>query len=930
MKRRAQLLLLALTLLALAAPTFAQATFGLDEVGVEFEDKEGNPVRDAGSHPFAMATTVDVNTAVVEDANEIPDGMLKDLVVDLPPGLAGIPKVVPACLAKGFAELDDGRPLCPNEAVVGIASVKAAFFPFAPADEEFLHVPVYRLEAPPGVAMKLGFYVLTVPVTVDATVNPDPPYNVQARATNIAQTALFYASVFTLWGDPASATHDPLRGSCLSDETSGLGEFKSTGKCPVSQEEHKSFLTLPRSCTGPLSVNFFARAWNTGGIDQKTTLIAPGIEDCQALEFEPEVSASPSTNRADSPSGLDFALQIEDEELTSTEPGARAQSDVKGAVVTLPKGVTINPSQAEGLKSCSEEDLARESLTSQFGEGCPAGSKIGTVEVESQLLEGEVLKGSLFVAEPYTNRFGSLLAIYQVIRSQKFGIVVKLAGQVELDPVAGQITTTFEDLPQLPFSDFRLHFRGGDRSPLVTPDRCGSYEVQVVFTPWADPGDPFTATAPFTVSEGIGGGACPVSTPFNPALPQAGTLNSTAGAFSPLYMRLTRADGQQEFTRFDGVLPKGLVGKIAGVERCSDGALAAAEVRPGKEELANPSCPQGSRIGSVEAGAGVGPSLTFVPGTIYLAGPYDGHPLSVAVVTPAVAGPFDLGTVVVRTGLDLDENTAEATVDGSAGRIPRILEGVPLELRDLRVFLDRENFTLNATSCETGEIRATLLGSDGTSSLLTRPYQAANCRALGFKPKLKIALKGGTRRTQHPELRSVLTPRPGDANIGKAAVTLPPTMFIDNAHISNPCTRVQFNEDACPKGSVLGQARAITPLLDEPLEGPVIFRSNGGERELPDIVADLRGQFHIVVVGWVDSVKGRTRTRFQAVPDAPVSKFVLNLNGGKQGLLQNSANLCKKKRYVSLKLAGQNGKRYDSNPVVATSCKKQGGKKRGR
>jgi hypothetical protein len=450
-------------------------------------------------------------------------------------------------------------------------------------------------------------------------------------------------------------------------------------------------------------------------------------------------------------------------------------------------------------------------------------------------------------------------------------------------------------------------------------------------TPWSG-GAAATPSASFAITSGPGGAPCPTGElPFAPGLPAAGTLDPAAGAFSPFYMRLTRTDADQEITRFDALLPQGLVGRIAGVERCPDAALTAAEAKAGKAELAAPSCPAGSRIGAIVAGAGVGPALTYVPGTIYLAGPYGGHPLSVAVVTPAVAGPFDLGTVVVRVGLDLDPRTAEVQVDGSTEQIPRILEGIPLALRDLRVFLDRPNFTLNATGCEPKQIRATLFGSAGATATPTQRYQASECRRLGFKPKLKITLKGGTRRTEHPALRSVLTPRRGDANIGKAVVTLPPTTFIDPTRISNPCTRVQFDANACPKSSILGRAKAISPLLDEPLQGPVYFRSNGGERDLPDIVADLRGQFRITLVGFIDSKNGGLRTRFLGVPDAPVSRFTLSLKGGKKGLLQNSANLCTKTRRVRLALTAQNGRRYNTTPPVGTSCKKgkkgRGGKK---
>src|SRR6185312_7323457 len=352
-------------------------------------------------------------------------------------------------------------------------------------------------------------------------------------------------------------------------------------------------------------------------------------------------------------------------------------------------------------------------------------------------------------------------------------------------------------------------------------------------------------------------------------------------------------------------LPPGVVAKIAGLGKCPDAQVAAAKAKSGRQELAAPSCPAASQVGRTIGGAGVGSSLTYVPGQIYLAGPFGGAQLSIVAITPAVAGPFDAGTVVVRQAISLDPVTGEAIIDGSASDpIPHILKGIPLRLRDLRVYVDRPNFTLNPTSCEPEATRASIFGSgadafnpaDDAPAALTSPYRASNCAALGFKPKLALQLKGGTRRNDHPALKSTLTyPKgPGYANVDRAVVTLPPSEFIDNAHINNPCTRVQFAAHQCPKSSILGIAKASTPLLDEPLEGPVYFRSNGGERLLPDVVADLNGLFHVVLVGKVDSKHARIRTTFDQVPDAPVSKFTLDLYGGKRGLLVNSRNLCAK------------------------------------
>jgi hypothetical protein len=400
-------------------------------------------------------------------------------------------------------------------------------------------------------------------------------------------------------------------------------------------------------------------------------------------------------------------------------------------------------------------------------------------------------------------------------------------------------------------------------------------------------------------------------------------MNNAAGTYSPFYMRLTRGDGEQELTRFSSVLPPGLTGKIAGLAQCSEPAIDGAKLKSATAELALPSCPGSSRIGRLLSGAGVGSALTYLSGSLYLAGPFHGAPLSVAAIVPAQAGPFDVGTVVVQEGLTLNPETAEVEIDGSASDpIPRMLAGVPLDLRDLRVYVDRPAFTLNPTNCEPEQARAVLTSIAASASLSAR-YQASSCASLPFKPKLSIKLSGGLKRTGHPAVTSILTARPGDANIGAVTVLLPGTEFIDNAHITSPCTRVQFNADACPPQSVLGHARAFTPLLDQPLEGPVYFRSNGGERELPDLVADLHGQFHLILAGYVDSKHRRIRTRFLHVPDAPVSKFVLKLAGGKKGLLQNSTDLCIRKSRARQILIGQNGRRIAVGRSLKTSCKQR-------
>lgn len=916
--RRILVTLIASLFCALLVAAPASADFGFKELGLSATEFDGTPAMEAGSHPFAFTTRIEVKTTTDPDTGEeVPEGAFRDLTAELPPGLVGTPNPVPFCSTVDFLEVVEGYSACPDSTAIGVSAAGAGFH-----GRGLIYSPVYNLAPPPGVAAKLGFVALEIPVTVEVRVKQEHPYNLVAEVTDTPQSAYFYGSKLTLWGNPADPVHDPLRGHCIDILGGTPEEIQSLGDCPVDTPE-KAFLTLPRSCTGPLTMNFSGVAWNTGKTTSGSAATPDSMVGCSKLVLDPEVAAQPTTDQAESSSGLDFQLDIRDEGLLDPDRPAQ-QSDIKRAVVTLPPGVTANPSLAEGLAACSRADFERERADV---EGCPPASKIGAVEVETPLLEGTLLKGQVFVASQDDNPFGSLLALYMVIKEPKLGIMVKLPGRVDPDPRTGQLVTTFGDapyeIPQFPFSHFRFRFRQGARAPLVTPPACGSYTIQAEFIPWADPSKRIPANASFGISRGVGGSLCPSGgPPFVPGF-EAGAINNNAASFAPYFLRLTRRDGDQTLTRFSTTLPPGSLAKLVGVSQCTDAQIAAARVKTGRQEQAFSSCPANAQIGRVLAGAGVGSQLTYVPGKVYLAGPLNGAPLSVVAIVPAVAGPFDLGTVVTRQALTVDPRTGVAQVDGArSDPIPQILEGIPLKVRDVRVYIDRPDFTLNPTSCDPEAFKAQLWGSSADPVSLSTRFQAANCSKLPFKPKLSLKLSGGTKRGDHPALRSVLRfpSRPRNANVRKAVVALPPTEFIDNAHIQSPCTRVQFNADRCPRSSLLGTARAFTPLLEKPLEGPVYFRSNGGERLLPDVVADLRGQFHIVLVGKVDSFHERIRTTFAGVPDAPVSKFTLNLKGGKSGLLVNNRNLCTHRSHAIVDFTGQNGKVKHLTPVVANSC----------
>jgi hypothetical protein len=925
--------------------------FGLHNVDVVFTGEggedltqagppQGEILTQAGVHPFAMTTSFRVNGEETEQGGELPFEAIRDVLFSQMPGFAAAPTAVPVCSTADFLTNVGGASNCPDSAAVGTVKVQLA----GKAGKAEFYGAVYNLEPAPGIASKLGFWISEVPVTIDARLGEDPPYPVIAGPTNTSQLVEAMGAVFTLWGVPADPAHDPLRGRCLSQATGG-----SLGQCPVNIQV-TPFITMPRNCDGPLATTYEAVSWlgteAVGSVLSHDESGNPqGMTGCGSLAFDPQISAQPTSKAATSPTGLDFSLDVQDEGLTSSKEGAVAGSDIEKAVVTLPEGFTANPSLAEGLEVCSEADLARETAFSEPGAGCPNAAKVGSVEIETPLLEGKLLKGAVYIAKPYENPFNSLLALYIVIKNPELGISVVQAAKVTPDPLTGQLLTTTEEMPQLPFSHFRLHFREGGRSPLISPPTCGSHEVKAVLYP-SSGNPPVTTFSAFQIISGPNGGPCPPGgvAPFHPGF-EAGSLNNNAGSYSPFNMRLTRRDGEQDMTRFSAVLPPGVVGKIAGVSKCSEADIAQAKSRTGphggQEELNAPSCPASSRIGRTLAGAGVGSQLTYVPGSLYLAGPIGGDPLSVVSITPALAGPFDAGAVVVRVALTLNPETAEVEADGShSDPIPHILKGIPLNVRDLRVYADKPEFTINPTNCEPSSARATLFGSflnvfdpaDDVPAGLSSRYQAANCAALGFKPKLQIKLKGGTKRGGHPALRATVTPRPGDANFSAAVVTLPHSAFLDQAHIRTICTRVQFaegagNGSACPEGSIYGQARANSPLLDETLEGPVFLRSSS--HNLPDLVIALHGLVNINLASRIDSRKGGIRSTFEDIPDAPVSRFVLEMQGGRKGLIVNSTNLCASTNRARAKLTGQNGRIDNVKPALrAAKCTRRGKAKR--
>ena len=903
-----------------------------------FEPPEAQDLR-AGGHPYELNERLRLSTTPEGPwGHNVPPTAFapsyavvnpRDIVTTLPPGLIGNPQATPRC-----AEQEVTHATCNGAAQVGVLRVETNRGQPGGGSGPYFELPLYNLLPPAGVAAQLGAPLIApthATAYVNAGLDAGSGYAVKAAALNASAVEGVIAVTATLWGVPHDTSHDhervcPVPGG--REAPTSLG-----GQCPSPAEleaDLKPFLRNPTSCSAPRQATMEVDAWQGPGDFVGASAPYPQMERCDEVPFEPAIALTPSTASADSPTGLHVHLHLPQPE-SLTEPG---EADLRQAVVTLPRGLDVNPAGADGLAACRPDQInlpgSGEPAENEPA-NCPDAAKIGAVEIDTPLLERPV-KGGVYVATPYENPFRSLLAIYIAVDDPQTGVAVKLAGHVEADPATGQLTTTFDENPQIPFEDFKLDFFGGPRAALKTAATCGSYTAQSTLTPWSG-----TAAVPLStsipVSQGANGGACantPDQEPNSPAF-SAGTLTPLAGAYSPFVLRLERAGGSQTIRGVSTLLPPGLTGKLAGIPYCPEQAIVSAATRDGRYEAAHPDCPAASQVGTVTVGAGAGPNPLYVEGHAYLAGPYRGAPLSLAIVTPAVAGPFDLGTVVVRAGLYVNPETAQ--IRAVSAPIPTILQGIPLDVRSIAVQMDRPDFTLNPTSCEPMAIAGTALSVLNQPAPLSNRFQIGGCQALPFAPRLALRLKGRTRRGGNPALTAVVTAQPGEANIAAAQVTLPHSEFLDQGHIGTICTRVQFAEgstpgEKCPAASVYGFARAETPLLDHPVEGPVFLRSSS--HELPDLVAALGGQIEVVLAGRVDAVHSRIRNTFEVVPDAPVSRFTLEMQGGAKGLLVNSTNLCAKVNRALARFTGQNGKRFEAKPALKTSCKKKHRKKRHR
>ena len=827
-----------------------------------------------------------------------PFARARDIFISVPPGVIGNPQNLPHCTIAQFGTGPQNNQ-CPIDAQVGVTEISLAKL-------GSLVEPVYNMVSPGGdVVARFGLFAGPYPTLINIRLNPID-YSLTAAVEGASSAAELISADTTLWGVPAAESHDELRLTPLEGENK---ELPPGGR--KSGQPEIPFLSNPTDCSLKREVSVEADSYQLPSKFSAKSGPFPQLSGCSKLSFNPTLTVVPTNPEAFAPTGVDATLTIPQDEA----PKDTATSTMKSAVVTLPQGLVINPSAGDGLEGCSAAQVGFETTEPSH---CPDAAKLGTVEVEVPALE-HTLHGAVYQRTPETENGETKLFRFWLVTDEQ-GVHLKLPAEIQPNKLTGQLTNLFLGIPslggnpQVPFSQLRLHVSGGPRAPLATPG-CGTYQTHYAFTPWS--GRPAVeGETPMQITQGCGKGG------FAPQL-QAGTLNAAAGSYSPFALTLTRQDGEGNPAQLSLHLPRGLLAKLGGVPLCGD------------VEATTGDCPASSQIGAISAAAGVGTPLWIPqpgksPTAVYLAGPYKGAPYSIVAKVPAQAGPFDLGVVVNRSAIEIDPESATGTV--TTDPLPQILEGVPIAYRALHVEVNRPEFMLNPTNCEGEQISATVTSAGGAVAQARAPFRALHCERLAYSPKLKLTLKGQTKRTGHPAVNAVLTQPAGQANTARAVVVLPPSEFIDQNHINNPCTRVQFNANACPPLSILGTATATTPLLDQPLTGPVYFRSNGGERELPDVVADLHGPIHVILVGFVDAVhkkgseQSRIRTTFANVPDAPVTKFTMSLFGGKKrGLLVNSKPLCKTARLAKVSYNAQNGIVLKGDLKIAAKC---GGKRK--
>jgi hypothetical protein len=901
----------------IAPGSFTAGSYGSDGAGALGEG--ATPDSQAGDHPYQATVTFALNATTDASAGVVPVGYAKDVAVQLPPGFVGDPNATPHCSQPILIQTS----FCPNDTVIGVAHVRIVV---GIARDMFL--PVYNMSPSGG---QLALFAFHIPnpsenVFIHVHVRAAGDYGVTATITDIPQSGPLLLSTLTLWGVPPDPSHDPFRGSFVPETRSpGTGCLimetgASRGTCP-SDTPPRALLTNPTLCDGrSLSTTLALDSWESPGPLQASgppdlsdpawqtgQAASPALAGCERLAFDPSLRLTSETTRVDTPTGYELDLRVPQ----TDSPHGLATPELRHATVTLPAGVAISPAAADGLQGCTPEQIA---LHSEAAVSCPDASKLATVTVSSPALprgadgaEG-TLGGFLYLGQaPAGPISGPPYMVYLTVAG--YGLTVKLAGQVVPNPATGQLTTTFAENPPLPFDDLRLAFFGGPRAALSNPPACGSYTTASQLTPFSS-AVAATPSSSFTTSWDGAGAPCPSPMPFGPSF-AGGTTGTSAGAFTTFALNVSRVDGQQLLSGISLTTPPGLLGMLSHVQLCRE------------PQAAQGTCPAVSRIGTVTAAAGSGPDPLHVSGLVYLTGRYRGAPFGLSVVVPAVAGPFNLGNVIVRSAIAVDPHTAQLTV--SSDPLPQMVgeSGVPVRLRSVSVAIDRPGFIFNPTSCAPLSVNGTLVSNRGAAVPVSSPFQLGGCRALAFHPSFSASTSARSSKAYGASLDVRVASTPGQANIAKVDVQLPPTLPARLSTLQQACSAAQFdtNPAGCPAASVVGIATAHTPVLNAPLTGPVYLVSHGGAA-FPDLIVVLQGEgITVELVGATDIKHGLTYSRFETLPDAPVDSFELELPQSPHSALGAFASLCGHRLLMPTAITAQNGAQLKQTTTIAvTGC----------
>jgi hypothetical protein len=863
--------------LAIVSPPAAQAAFGVEEHAFEagtcktssctYASVQANPgeaFTQAAGHPPVGLTAFEFNHHDSLLGKE-PEGAVKNIRVDLPPGLAGNPGALPKCPVAAFQKDE-----CKPETQVGTNELTV----FDGINNMTVSGTVYNLEQPPGLALDFGIHVAVEPLVsvhiyLEGHVSWSSDYHEYFQIDNIPHEGEVLGAKVPL---------AVLKSKLIFNGRAGQGDF----------------LTLPSACSSTTTTYLEVQAWE-GQVSRTQTHTPVGVEGCGAPPFQPTAEVKPETAQSDEPDGASTEVKVPQH----AGPDEIDTADIRDAHVTLPEGLTLNPSAARGLQACTASQIAIGSTSSVT---CPPASAIGTVAIETDLPPGS-LAGPVYLGSPSGAPITDPPYTIYLDAESVYGVSVRLKGSIVPDPTTGRLEATFTENPQLPFSSLALKLRGGAQAPLANPLACGSTPTQALFTPYTG-GPPALSSTPFSTT------GCPAPLPFSLA---QSTANSTAGAgaYTSYTLNLAREHGQQYLSQIKTVLPAGLLGAIPSVALC------------GEPQAGQGTCSAASQIATATVSAGAGPEPYGFSGPVYLTGPYNGAPYGLSIAVPASAGPFDLGSgpcdcVLTRAALNIDPYTARVTATST---LPSIVKGVPLRLRSVSVAVNRPNFLFNPTNCGALATESTLTSTFGATQSLSSPFQASNCGALAFRPSFGVATSAHATRTGGASLRVNLTQGAQEANIHSVFVQLPTLLSARLKTLQKACPAATFAASPlnCPAGSKVGSASVVTPVLPGKLAGVAYLVSHGGAA-FPDLDLVLEdGGVRVILVGNTNIVKNLTTSTFAAIPDAPVSSFRLDLPMGPSSALAANGNLCKHPLLMPTVITAQSGAQIKRSTRIAVS-----------